>query len=272
MKNVTLIGSTGLVGKEILKQLKLQNISVNTPTRDQKMHVINSKHENIIFCAGENRCEIETLDNLVEVNAAYLSQIIKMQNFEHLTYFSSTRIYGESHSTSEDENLVFSFNDPRALFNSSKILGESLCHFSKKPIAIVRPSNIYGLTTKSKLFLPSITRNAVESGIINMYVSKDYSKDYINVTDVAYTSIKLAERKFEGTVNIASGRNICAEEIANILEKETHCKTIWHPTISEEKFHPIDTQKLFSLFPDFKPTSLQQSLKSLIDDFKITLR
>lgn len=271
MKKITLIGSTGLVGQEIKKAAEAYGFSVLETSRDDRNKILSQQHDHIIYCAGENKCSLDFIDNIVDVNAHYLAEIIKRQNFEHLTYFSSTRIYGESPSTSEDDIINFNFNDPRALFNASKILGESICGYSKKPVLILRPSNIYGLTTTSKLFLPAITRDAIQKGVVNMFVTKEYSKDYINVIDVAYYALELAKIKMSGVFNIASGENITAEAISGILERETFCKIIWNSVNNVEHFAPINTDKLKNAFPFYKPRKLEDSLKELISNFKATL-
>lgn len=269
MKSLTLIGATGLVGQEIKTQAVQMGLDVFEPTREKKSVILEEYHDHIIYCAGENKCLLETLDNVVEINSKLLAEIIKKQNFNHLTYFSSTRIYGESLNTSEDSEIVFDFNDNRALFNSSKILGESLCHFSLKPVLIVRPSNIYGVTTSSKLFLPSITRDAINNGVVNMFVPQDYEKDYINVADIASLTLKLSVKKETGVFNLATGENVRADQIASILERETGCTTIWHPVNQKvERFSSINTKKLFDLFPTYQMKKLEENLVSLIYEFK----
>lgn len=268
MKTITLIGATGLVGKEIAKQAKDLNLNVNIFSREQRELILNQQHNHIIFCAGENKCNLESLTNIVDVNSLFISQLIQKQNFVHLTYFSSTRIYNDSVNTSEEAVISFDFKDPRALFNASKLLGETACSFSQKPVLIIRPSNIYGVTTTSQLFLPAITRNAVRDQVVNMHVNKDYAKDYINVKDVAFFALEMSQMKLSGIYNVASGKNIPAERIAQILEAETQCKTVWHSNNNKEIFHPIKIEKLKTVFPHYVNSVFEDDLKFLANEFK----
>lgn len=268
MKQITLVGATGLVGREITKQAGEQKLSVKVYNRNQKESLLEDQHDHLIFCAGENKCSAESLSNIVDVNSLLIAQLIQKQNFAHLTYFSSTRIYSNSKDTTEDAVIPFDLRDPRSIFSASKLVAEAACTFSKKPVLILRPSNIYGATTTSNLFLPSITRDAIQNKLINMHVRKDYAKDYINVKDVAFFALEMSKNSLVGTFNIASGVNIPAKDIATILEEETACTTIWHTNTSSEVFHSIDVRKLNHIFPNHKKSSLDDDLRKLTADFK----
>lgn len=268
MKEFTIIGSKGLVGKQVVKFLKEQNVDFTEVLREDSEMMLAKNHNRVIYCAGENRCDLENLENLIESNTKFLSDIISAQNFEHLTYFSSTRLYLLSDNTGPDLPITISISDPRFAFNSSKLLGEASCLLSKKPVCIVRPSNIYGMSTTSNLFLPSITRDAVSNGVVNMYVDKSYSKDYVSVVDVAKTVINLANNAKEGIFNIASGINTKAEDIAKVLIDNTSCNVIWHKNTNNDKFLTIDISKTAEAVPDFKPRSLLKDLEELINEFK----
>ncbi|WP_337242221.1 NAD-dependent epimerase/dehydratase family protein, partial [Proteus faecis] len=74
-------------------------------------------------------------------------------------------------------------SDNRRLFNITKLAAEEICLKSNKNITIIRPSNVYGTAINSSLFLPSIVRDAIQKKEINMFVSPEYSKDYISVND-----------------------------------------------------------------------------------------
>ncbi|MCT4643199.1 MAG: NAD-dependent epimerase/dehydratase family protein [Bacteriovoracaceae bacterium] len=267
-KKILLIGSNGLVGKALQKELnKYPEFEITLYQKSNLKQELKKYYDNIIYCAGDNRSNLESVLNSIEAHNTILSKFLISNNFSHLTYFSSTRIYGEK-CTSIKNSININFQDPRIFFNLTKLLGESITQFSKKPICIIRPSNIYGLTTTSPLFLPTITRHAIEKKLVNMFVSPSYSKDYINVKDVAKHTITLMASNKTGTYNLASGKNVTAKDISEVLVKYTDTEIIWHKPITQEQFTPIDISKTQKIIKNYETSSVLEDLKDLIDSFK----
>ena len=123
--------------------------------------------------------------------------------------------------------------------------------------------------------MPSITRNAIINGRIDMYVDKNYEKDYVSVTDVAESVIKLSNnKKAEGEIiNIASGTNTSSEQIASVLIQNTNCVVNWHENNATKEIFPItDISLLKKLIPDYKPRSVLSDLSDMIQLFKSELQ
>lgn len=268
MNEISLIGASGFVGSAIYKMAQEMGVGIRIFSREDREAFLSKSHKNVIYCAGENVCDKKSIVNLVDANSFYLAEIISKQNFEHLTYFSSTRVYGTSNMTGESSDIVVSPNDARNSFVASKLLSESICQFSDKPVLILRPSNIYGFAKSSKLFLPSIIRNALIEGLITMYVPKSYSKDYISVGDVARYTLKLARKQVTGIFNLAAGVNISAEDISSILVKETGCSVKWVDGAVAEEFAAIDITKVTNTIPDYETSRLEDGLVDLIDTYR----
>lgn len=268
MNEISLIGASGLVGSAINEMAQEIGVRVRTFSREDRQEFLSESHKNVIYCAGENVCDKKSIVNLVDANSFYLTEIISKQNFEHLTYFSSTRVYGASNITRESSDIIVSPSDSRNSFVASKLLSESICQFSDKPVLIIRPSNIYGFTKSSKLFLPSIIRNALLDGLITMYVTKSYSKDYISVGDVARHTLELVRKQVTGIFNLGAGVNVSAETICNILVKKTGCSVKWVEGAKAEEFAAIDIEKVANAIPDYKTSRLEYGLIDLIDTYR----
>ena len=162
------------------------------------------------------------------------------------------------------------FNDDRRLFNLTKLVSEELCLLSKKDIIIVRPSNVYGMALNSNLYLPSIIRNAILNKHVDMYVSKNYAKDYVSVHDVAEAiySLTLVKNLNDKVFNLASGVNTSSSEIANMLKKYTDCKVIWHTTKNEDDVFPVTKIDLINQYIDFSPKNVLEDLPKMISQYK----
>lgn len=115
------------------------------------------KPDYIIHCAGiasptvYRKFPVET----IEVNVIGLKNLLdlaKDSNVKSFLYFSTSEIYGnpspENIPTPETYNGYVSCTGPRACYDESKRLGETLCvnYFSQYgvPVKIVRPFNVFG--------------------------------------------------------------------------------------------------------------------------------
>lgn len=265
----TVFGGRGFIGSEIVKQLNSSGHDVFVPKRNDK-RIFNQDLGCVIYCAGYGDCT-KPFD-VLEASVSLLANILKKSQFSRLIYISSTRVYMNHDETKEDTDLIVCANDSRRLFNLTKLVSEELCLKSGKDIIILRPSNVYGLALSSPLFLPSITKNAIVNKTVDMFISKDYEKDYVSVFDLADCCIKIAALPTlnHRIYNVASGYNIRAEEIANILQNKTGCKVNWHKTVGDDYFPVTNINRLLGEV-SFTPSNMLDDLELLVDKFKIEL-
>ncbi|CAH7044342.1 dTDP-glucose 4,6-dehydratase [Vibrio chagasii] len=269
MSFYTVFGGSGFIGTEVVAQLKARNISYWVPARDERK-IYERDLGTVIYCSGAGDCK-DAPFSVLDANVTLLSKLLKSARFDKLVYISSTRVYLNNESTKEDSDLFVCNNDDRRLFNLSKLLAEELCLKSNRDISIVRPSNVYGLAINSPLFLPAIIKNAIKNSKVDMFVKPEYNKDYVAVSDVASLIIEISLQPKDITnhqiYNLASGYNVSAKEIANILGNEVECDIIWHHSDSSEVFPLNDISKIKELF-NFKPRNVLDDLRLMISDFK----
>lgn len=263
----TVIGGKGFIGSKIVKSLESMGDNVWIPNKGDKS-IFKKPLGVVIYCAGHGDCN-NGIYKVFDSNSVLLSKLLELADFERIVYISSTRIYMNQEEADENSNLTISENDSRRLFNLTKLLSEELLMKSGRKFSIIRPSNTYGMALKSPLFLPTIVRNAVDFGEINMHVSSDYAKDYISVDDVAELTVKISkdENAINEIFNIASGENIKANEIIKILVSETSCKVNWHSNESLEYFPITNIDKILLRY-NFKPRKVLNDLESMIKEYK----
>lgn len=268
----TVFGGRGFIGTEIVTQLLSLGHTVFVPTRDD-ITIFERDLGIVIYCAGNGDCK-NTPFSVLEANVTLISDILQKSQFKRLMYISSTRVYMNQLQSREQSELTICVDDNRRLFNLTKLVGEELCLKSGRDVCVLRPSNVYGVALNSPLFLPAITRNAINMGKVDMYIPPSYAKDYVSVSDVASSCIALStlSSTTQQVINIASGVNIKAEQIAKILQEKTQCEIVWHEIdFPNEKFPITDTTKILSFIPNYKAKSVLADLEGMIKRFTIEM-
>jgi nucleoside-diphosphate-sugar epimerase len=262
----TVFGGRGFIGSEIVIQLQAKGHTTFIPARDDTS-LFERELGIVLYCAGNGDCK-NTPFSVLEANVSLLAQILQHANFERLLYVSSTRVYMNQASANEHANLTVCVDDNRRLFNLTKLVAEELCLKSGRNVCIVRPSNVYGVALNSKLFLPSIIKDSIETGVVNMYVPDSYSKDYVFIKDVVSAIYKISKKEVikHKVINIASGINTKAKDIASVLMGKTNCTIVWHGSETKELFAPIDIS-IIKKEIEFQPRNVLDDLEDMISKY-----
>ncbi|HFG1970000.1 TPA: NAD-dependent epimerase/dehydratase family protein [Vibrio cholerae] len=268
LRTFTIIGGNGFIGSEITKKLSLRGYNVFIPQKDDA-RLWNKELGTIIYCAGHGDCKNNPL-KVLDSNTTLVARLLADANFTRFIYLSSTRVYMGNETGSEQDDLRVLNNDNRRLFNLTKLVTEELLLLSNKDVVILRPSNVYGVAIDSPLFLPAITRNAITTGKIDMYVSPDYAKDYVSVDSVAEMTISIALKEIiENKIyNLAAGYNVKANDIAEVLHAETGCEVNWHPVNNNIEIFPETSVSLTQQDIIFFPSDIINDLQLMVTKFK----
>ena len=262
-KKLTVFGGGGFIGSAIMNAAS--EYGYNAVRGDWQNIPSNEDMGDVIFCLGVGDCSRP--DDVLNSHLFILTEIVSNARFDRITYVSSTRVYMGAKGSQEDSSLNITPTDNRKLFNLSKLTAESYLEASGVNYRIVRPSNVYGSALQSPLFLPSIVRDAVVKGEVNMYVTPNYSKDYVYVDDVVDMTLKITKDSQSVIYNIASGENVSAASIASILKDKSSCTINWHNSNCLDVFPQTDISKIKKEFR-YVPLLVENSLEKMIDTFK----
>lgn len=271
MTRFTVIGGKGFIGSEVCKVLSAKGMNVYIPEKNSPS-LFEEDLGVVIYCAGNGDCAKNPL-KVLDSNTTLLATLLEKAKFSRLVYLSSTRLYIDQETARESDKLTISPDDPRRLFNLTKLVAEELCLKSNKNIVILRPSNVYGPAINSPLFLPMIVKHALLEKQINMYVEPKYAKDYLSVTDLAHAISDFATRSEWNGVeifNVAAGVNVSAEAIAEVIQSKTNCKVNWHKGYVGEKFPVTSIEKIKTQMV-WTPSYVLDDLGKMIDEFSILL-
>jgi nucleoside-diphosphate-sugar epimerase len=212
----TLFGSHGFIGRHFLQFLREQGAEVYTPGRRERVsrggnlgHVIYA-----IGLTGNFRKEPRaTIDAHVNV----IQQMLEQAEFESWLYLSSTRVYGNIPlDVVAHENLPIPVQPSAdALYDLSKLLGESLCMREEvRTVRVARLSNVYGADQNPETFLGSVFAHLAEHRRVLFHEAPASAKDYIAIEDVVRILYQIATAGKHRLYNVASGVSVSHEMLA----------------------------------------------------------
>lgn len=139
-----------------------------------------------------NKYPLETINAAVNGTQNILQFALK-QNVKSVLYFSSSEVYGDPPAQNIPTKETYKGNvsciGPRACYDESKRLGETLCmvyhNLYKIPVKIVRPFNIYGPGMKMNdlRVIPTFISSAIKKKKIPIYGNGKQTRAFCYITD-----------------------------------------------------------------------------------------
>ena len=229
---------------------------------------------------------IETLD--VAINGTRNCLEIAKKNNAKFIFFSSSEIYGDPDPeyvpTKETYRGNVSTLGPRACYDESKRLGETLCYiynnYYKIHTNVIRPFNVYGpgMGQYDYRIFPNFISNALNNKKIKIYGSGNQSRTYCYITDAIEGFIRvICSGKSGEAYNIGNNKpEVSVKDVFNIFQK-IYLKKIRVDFVNHPKSYPNDEPQ--RRCPDLKKshkhlnyipkTQLNDGLKKYLDWAKV---
>jgi nucleoside-diphosphate-sugar epimerase len=264
---LTVLGGNGYIGRRMVSYLKSLGFEVEVPARD--IASLQGQHlGNIIYAIGLTGDFRSRPYDTVQAHVDVLGKILQGTSFDSLLYLSSTRVYGgirDKECVTEDDALKV-YPSADAVYDLSKLLGESLCLQMKLPtVRIARLSNVYGPDLGPNSFLGSVFRDLVLQGHAVIQETLDSSKDYISVDDIVPLLASIALEGKARTYNLSSGRPVTHGDLAALITEAGYRVTFMNAAI--RSFPRIDNLRVVKEF-DFSPRSLLDDMPALLARLK----
>ena len=221
---VVIIGAGGFVGGAIDARLAADKVPVLALTRHE-LDLLKPEasttlqrslraDDSVVFVSAlaPTRNNAMLIDNLcmAEVVCAALAA----QPVAHVVYISSDAVY------SDDANPVTerSCRQPSSLHGVMHLAREiMLCTALKLPLAILRPTLIYGAKDPHNGYGPNRFRRLAAKGeAITLFGEGEEKRDHVHVDDVAALAGATLHHGSTGTLNIATGRSVSFREVAEM--------------------------------------------------------
>jgi len=225
---VLVTGATGFIGRHLVARLENMGKQVVCVSRATGFDVTRDRLPlegvthvfHLAACVGVEEAWRLPIDYL-NTNAMGTARVIDQCRGRCSVTFISAYIYGNPRRLPIRESEPVDVQNPYAL---SKLLGEQICAFYARfyevPIVALRPFNIYGPGQDSRLVIPHIVEQFLDSRR-RVVLVKDLapSRDYVYISD-AVEGIILGSQAASGSVfNIGSGTTYTVEEIIERVSK-----------------------------------------------------
>lgn len=172
---------------------------------------------------------LETIDVNVGGTRALL-ELARQQGVRGFLQLSSSEIYGDPPAdripTSEDYWGHVSSLGPRACYDESKRLGETLCMVYHRmhgvPVKIVRPFNVYGprLRLDDGRIVPDFLRDALAGKPIAVYSDGRVTRSFCYISDAVVAMLQILTADVAGEAfNVGNDEEMTVAEVAALADE-----------------------------------------------------
>jgi len=270
---VVVIGAAGFVGGAVAARLRKDSVSVLalgrkevdllSPDAPDKLKALLKSGDSVI--AASAKAPVKNPDMLVEnmVMARAMVQALASIPLAHVVNISSDAVYADSDRPLTEASCA----SPGSLHGAMHLAREVMFRELKAPLAILRPSLLYGASDPHNGYGPNRFRRLAAKGEeLVLFGEGEERRDHVFIDDVAELALRVLYRKSTGVLNIASGEvhsfKEIAQQVINLSGKNSSLKgTKRSGPMPHNGLRPFDIAACRKAFPDFRYTSLDEGLR-----------
>jgi len=265
-----IIGAGGFVGGAIAERLAQDHVPALALTRrdvdllaqdaGKKLADLLRPDDAVVFVAAlaPARNSAALIQNLVM--AEQVIAALAAKTAAHLVYISSDAVYAD------DANPVTerSCSQPSSMHGMMHAARELMLKAeAKTPLAVLRPSLLYGARDPHNGYGPNRFRRSAEKGEpITLFGEGEEKRDHVFIGDVARLATLVILHRSRGVLNVATGVSTSFRQVAEVAVALSKKST---PIRGTPRQNPIshrhfDITECLKAFPQFRYTSLRDGL------------
>jgi UDP-glucose 4-epimerase len=272
-----ILGAKGFVGSAITRRLRESDVEVAPlgradvdllgPGADAKLATLLNPGDTVVLVSAN--APVKNHAMLVE-NLSMLGPIITALNRvppAHLVYISSDAVYRDSMEPLDETCCADPGSLHGAMHRSRELVLEAeIAGPLGVPLAILRPTLIYGAADPHNGYGPNRFRRLAEAGRdIVLFGEGEERRDHVDVRDVAALAAGLVMRRSTGILNAATGTVTSFREIAErvVALADNPVPVRSAPRVGampHNGYRPFDPTATRTAFPDFSYTKLADGL------------
>jgi UDP-glucose 4-epimerase len=270
-RRVVVLGPNGFIGGRLVAHLSGQGIAVTPLGRDkvdlaaegaaERLAAELQADDTIVFLTAltpdKGRGVPPFLANLRM--AASVCAAFERVPVGHVVYISSDAVYPFRSALVNEESSA----EPTDLYAAMHIARELMVKQAlKAPVAILRPTLVYGAGDTHNSYGPNRFRRMARDGKITLFGEGEETRDHIFVEDVAALIGLVVVHRSAGTLNLATGNSIAYGDLARRVAALAASKVdvAGTPRQNPITHRSFDVTALHRAFPQFRFTSLEDGL------------
>lgn len=264
------VGAGGFVGGAIARELAREQMPVLGVTRREidlladgagkKLAGLLRADDAIVFVSAlaPARNSATLIQNLVM--AEQLIAALVAQPVAHFLYISSDAVYADDanpvteRSSCQPSSMHGMMHTARELMLKSEV---------KAPLAVLRPSLLYGARDPHDGYGPNRFRRLAEKGEpIVLFGEGEERRDHVHIDDVARLAALVLLRRSRGLLNVATGSSTSFREIAEMVAAAAKKPVPIRCTPRQNSIthRHFDITECLKAFPQFRYTPLRDGL------------
>jgi UDP-glucose 4-epimerase len=272
-RRTVVIGAGGFVGRAIIERLLVEGAAVLGVSRQQvdlqsagaaaRLAALLQPGDAVVAVAARAPCK--DLSMLIDNMLMTKTMLDALADAEpsHVVNISSDAVY-------PDEPLPLSEATPAApsTFHGAMHLAREIAFTEtvKAPLALLRPSLLYGAADPHNGYGPNRFRRLANAGEnIVLFGEGEERRDHVSIDDVAKLAVQVLKRRSRGILNIATGqvhsfRDIAERAVALSGRAVTISGSPRQGTMPHKGYRPFATDAVRDAFPDFRYTALADGM------------
>jgi nucleoside-diphosphate-sugar epimerase len=233
-----------------------------------RLQSILQKTDSVVAASAKAPCKDSAMliDNMAMARA--IVQALAKATVAHVVNISSDAVYADSKSPLTEASCTA----PASMHGAMHLAREVIFRSEQKaPLAILRPSLLYGAADPHNGYGPNRFRRLAAKGEdIVLFGEGEEQRDHVFIDDVAELATRVLYRCSTGVLNIATGTVHSFAEIARkviaMSGKSSSVRTIARTgPMPHNGYRPFDAAACRNAFPDFRYTSLEDGLRKAQD-------
>lgn len=274
---VVVIGAAGFVGGAVAARLEKDGVPVLRVSRpevdllapDAHVRLARLFRQTDCVVAAAAKAPVKNADMLVEnmVMARAMVRALSSSPVSQVVNISSDAVYADSAAALTERSCA----SPGSLHGAMHLAREVMFQSElKSPLAILRPSLLYGAADPHNGYGPNRFRRLAAKGEdIVLFGEGEERRDHVFIGDVAEIVARVLFRRSTGVLNIATGEVHSFAQIArkaiSLSGKSSSLKTTARAgPMPHNGYRPFDPAATRAAFPDFRYTPLDEGLEKAL--------
>lgn len=266
---VVVMGAAGFVGGAIAARLERDGVRVLrlgraeidlcAPEAEQQLARLLKADDAFVAAAAKAPCKDAGMlvDNMVM--ARTMVRALAAAPVAHVVNISSDAVYADLPEPLTEDSCAAPTSVHGAMHVAREILFGAA---AKAPLAILRPSLLYGAADPHNGYGPNrFRRLAAEGKDIVLFGEGEERRDHVYIGDLAELAARVLYRRSTGVLNVATGQVHSFREIAEKFSRNIKTTPRTGP-MPHNGYRPFDIAACRKAFPDFRYTSLEAGLRA----------